>query len=56
MGVIFNEDPNHFVYTRAQAGVTELYRRLFKNKHNGFSDMRKCKSSALQDEKDRVRM
>lgn len=24
MGLIFNEDPNHFVYTRAQAGITKL--------------------------------
>ena len=37
MGVIFNEDPNHFVYTRAQAGVTELSEKDLTDFIDGYS-------------------
>ncbi len=37
MGLIFNEDPNHFVYTRAQAGVTELSEKELTDFIDGYA-------------------
>lgn len=37
MGVIFNEDPNHFVYSRAQAGITELSEKDLTDFIDGYA-------------------
>lgn len=38
MGLIFNEDPNHFVYTRAQSGITALSEKDLTDFIDGYAD------------------
>lgn len=52
MGIIFNEDPNHFIYTRAKAGIKSVDRKMLTDfidqyKNTNVTDFMVCLNASM---------